>query len=153
MSELQERESFAEEILDELVPEGVDWQKLVVRYPIRRCWSPPPAVSSSAAGMGRRSSCAVEFRGGGGLARRRSAPLQGRRIRESDEPAFPPPHLRRPLRTPAPAAVSEGVLAFVERNRPDLVVVSGDLTQRAKPEQFRQARAFVDGIEALGCRR
>jgi hypothetical protein len=34
MSELQERESFAEEILDELVPEGVDWQKLVVRYPI-----------------------------------------------------------------------------------------------------------------------
>ncbi len=46
--------------------------------------------------------------------------------------------------------MSEGVLAFVERNRPDLVVVSGDLTQRAKPEQFRQARAFVDGIEALG---
>jgi 3',5'-cyclic AMP phosphodiesterase CpdA len=46
--------------------------------------------------------------------------------------------------------VSEGVLAFVELNRPDLVVVSGDLTQRAKPEQFRQARAFVDGIEKLG---
>ena len=46
--------------------------------------------------------------------------------------------------------MSEGVLAFVERNRPDLVVVSGDLTQRAKPEQFRQARAFVDGIEKLG---
>jgi 3',5'-cyclic AMP phosphodiesterase CpdA len=31
-------------------------------------------------------------------------------------------------------------------------VVSGDLTQRAKPEQFRQARAFVDRIEALGVR-
>jgi 3',5'-cyclic AMP phosphodiesterase CpdA len=46
--------------------------------------------------------------------------------------------------------VSEGVLAFVELNRPDLVVVSGDLTQRAKPEQFQQARAFVDGIEKLG---
>ena len=41
-------------------------------------------------------------------------------------------------------------MAFVERQRPDLVVVSGDLTQRAKPEQFRQARAFVDRIEALG---
>ncbi len=48
--------------------------------------------------------------------------------------------------------MSEGVLAFVERNRPDLVVVSGDLTQRAKPEQFRQARDFVDGIEKLGVR-
>jgi 3',5'-cyclic AMP phosphodiesterase CpdA len=46
--------------------------------------------------------------------------------------------------------VSEGVVAFVELKRPDLVVVSGDLTQRAKPEQFRQARAFVDRIEGLG---
>jgi 3',5'-cyclic AMP phosphodiesterase CpdA len=38
------------------------------------------------------------------------------------------------------------VLEFIERNRPDLVVLSGDLTQRAKPEQFRQAREFVDRI-------
>ena len=29
---------------------------------------------------------------------------------------------------------------------PDLVVVSGDLTQRAKPEQFREARAFLDTL-------
>jgi 3',5'-cyclic AMP phosphodiesterase CpdA len=29
---------------------------------------------------------------------------------------------------------------------PDLVVVSGDLTQRAKPDQFRQARAFLDSL-------
>jgi 3',5'-cyclic AMP phosphodiesterase CpdA len=42
------------------------------------------------------------------------------------------------------------VVAFAAEKRPDLVVVSGDLTQRAKPEQFRQARAFVDRIEALG---
>ncbi len=41
-------------------------------------------------------------------------------------------------------------MAFVGRQRPDLVVVSGDLTQRAKPEQFQQARAFVDRIEGLG---
>jgi 3',5'-cyclic AMP phosphodiesterase CpdA len=40
--------------------------------------------------------------------------------------------------------VSEGVLDFVERQRPSLVVLSGDLTQRARPEQFREARAFVD---------
>jgi 3',5'-cyclic AMP phosphodiesterase CpdA len=30
--------------------------------------------------------------------------------------------------------------------RPSLVVVSGDLTQRAKPAQFRQARAFLDTL-------
>ena len=29
---------------------------------------------------------------------------------------------------------------------PNLVVVSGDLTQRAKPEQFREARAFLDTL-------
>lgn len=44
--------------------------------------------------------------------------------------------------------VSEGVHELARRRRPDLVVISGDLTQRAKPEQFRQARAFVDRFEA-----
>ncbi len=38
------------------------------------------------------------------------------------------------------------MLEFIDRHHPDFVVVSGDLTQRAKPEQFRQARAFVDRI-------
>lgn len=32
--ELQERESIVEELIDEIVPEGLDWQRLVVRYPI-----------------------------------------------------------------------------------------------------------------------
>jgi len=32
--ELQERESIVEELLDELVPEGLEWQRLVVRYPL-----------------------------------------------------------------------------------------------------------------------
>lgn len=50
---------------------------------------------------------------------------------------FGPPHLPR---------VSQGVLEHIERNRPSLVVLSGDLTQRARPEQFREARAFVDAI-------
>lgn len=50
---------------------------------------------------------------------------------------FGPPHLPH---------VSQGVLDFIERHRPDLVVISGDLTQRARPEQFREARAFVDRI-------
>jgi 3',5'-cyclic AMP phosphodiesterase CpdA len=50
---------------------------------------------------------------------------------------FGPPHLPR---------LSEGVLEWIEREPPDLVVLSGDLTQRAKPRQFRQARRFVDRI-------
>lgn len=50
---------------------------------------------------------------------------------------FGPPHLPR---------VSQGVLEFIERHSPSLVVLSGDLTQRARPEQFREARAFVDRI-------
>ena len=35
---------------------------------------------------------------------------------------------------------------FVAELRPDLVVVSGDLTQRAKPLQFQEARALVERI-------
>ncbi len=42
--------------------------------------------------------------------------------------------------------MSQGVLDFIESHRPDMVVLSGDLTQRARPEQFREARAFVDRI-------
>ncbi len=50
---------------------------------------------------------------------------------------FGPPHLPR---------VSAGVLELVERRRPSIVVLSGDLTQRAKPEQFAAARRFVDSM-------
>jgi 3',5'-cyclic AMP phosphodiesterase CpdA len=50
---------------------------------------------------------------------------------------FGPPHLPR---------VARGVLQMIDERRPDAVVVSGDLTQRARPEQFREARAFVDAI-------
>jgi ElaB/YqjD/DUF883 family membrane-anchored ribosome-binding protein len=34
MTELQERESVVDELIDELVPEGLDWERLVVSYPI-----------------------------------------------------------------------------------------------------------------------
>ncbi|MEM7048965.1 MAG: metallophosphoesterase family protein [Acidobacteriota bacterium] len=44
--------------------------------------------------------------------------------------------------------VAEGVLRLVAERRPEAVILSGDLTQRAKEEQFRQARAFVDRLEA-----
>jgi 3',5'-cyclic AMP phosphodiesterase CpdA len=46
-------------------------------------------------------------------------------------------------------AIVEPLVASVRSIRPDLVALSGDLTQRARPAQFREARRIVD---ALGCR-
>ncbi len=43
---------------------------------------------------------------------------------------------------------AEAILAEVDRSRPDVVAVSGDLTQRARTFQFRQAREFLDRISA-----
>jgi 3',5'-cyclic AMP phosphodiesterase CpdA len=47
-------------------------------------------------------------------------------------------------------AVDSSILEILRRRllalAPHLVVVSGDLTQRAKPEQFREARAFLDSL-------
>jgi 3',5'-cyclic AMP phosphodiesterase CpdA len=43
---------------------------------------------------------------------------------------------------------AEAVRELARRERPDLVVLSGDLTQRAKPAQFRAARAFVESLPA-----
>lgn len=40
----------------------------------------------------------------------------------------------------------ERLRARLLRLRPDLIVVSGDLTQRAKPAEFQAARAFLDSI-------
>ena len=42
----------------------------------------------------------------------------------------------------------ESLLVDVAAQRPDLVVVSGDWTQRARRSQFRQARAFLDRLPA-----
>jgi len=40
----------------------------------------------------------------------------------------------------------EPLVESVEAVRPDLVAVSGDLTQRARTEEFEQARAFLDAL-------
>ena len=45
-------------------------------------------------------------------------------------------------------AVVEGLLADLARVKPDLVVVSGDLTQRARRAQFRAAAAFFARLPA-----
>lgn len=44
--------------------------------------------------------------------------------------------------------VAEALLRLAHDQRPDLVVLSGDITQRARSRQFRAARAFVDRIAA-----
>ena len=44
--------------------------------------------------------------------------------------------------------VVEALIALAAQQRPDLVVLSGDITQRARPEQFRAAKAFVDRLGA-----
>ncbi|MBV8652080.1 MAG: metallophosphoesterase [Alphaproteobacteria bacterium] len=45
-------------------------------------------------------------------------------------------------------AVTEGLLADLAALRPDLVAVSGDLTQRARRHEFMAARDFLDRLPA-----
>lgn len=40
--------------------------------------------------------------------------------------------------------------AWLEQQQPDLIIVSGDLTQRAKVDQFRQASAYLARLRAAG---
>jgi hypothetical protein len=49
-TEIQERDSMIDELIDEIVPEGFDWERLVVTYPI------PALLLAAAAGflVGRR---------------------------------------------------------------------------------------------------
>jgi 3',5'-cyclic AMP phosphodiesterase CpdA len=44
--------------------------------------------------------------------------------------------------------VAEAILAEIKRIAPTVVVLSGDLTQRARTAQFREARAFLNRIDA-----
>ena len=44
--------------------------------------------------------------------------------------------------------VVEALVALARQQRPDLLVLSGDITQRARPSQFRAARAFMDRLGA-----
>lgn len=44
--------------------------------------------------------------------------------------------------------VVEALVAFALAQRPDLVVLSGDITQRARRAEFRAARAFVESLAA-----
>ena len=45
-------------------------------------------------------------------------------------------------------AVVEALGTLAHEQLPDVVVLSGDITQRARPAQFRAARSFVDRLGA-----
>ena len=45
-------------------------------------------------------------------------------------------------------AVVEALAALARQQQPDVLVLSGDITQRARPAQFRAARAFADRLAA-----
>jgi 3',5'-cyclic AMP phosphodiesterase CpdA len=53
---------------------------------------------------------------------------------------FGPPYLPR---------IGDALLEFVPQLAADVIVVSGDLTQRAKPEQFKEAQAFLSRLPAV----
>lgn len=40
---------------------------------------------------------------------------------------------------------------WLREKQPDLIVISGDFTQRAKTEQFRQASEYLDRLRGTGC--
>jgi 3',5'-cyclic AMP phosphodiesterase CpdA len=46
--------------------------------------------------------------------------------------------------------VVAGAEAWLAAERPDLIVISGDFTQRARVDQYREAGAFLDRLEAAG---
>jgi 3',5'-cyclic AMP phosphodiesterase CpdA len=46
----------------------------------------------------------------------------------------------------ADPAIVQPLLGFILATKPDLVAISGDLTQRARTEEFLQARNFLDAI-------
>jgi predicted MPP superfamily phosphohydrolase len=48
--------------------------------------------------------------------------------------------------------VGQAVIQFIDKERPHFVVVSGDLTQRAKKRQFEAAKIFLDRLPAK-CRK
>src|SRR4051812_11199762 len=44
--------------------------------------------------------------------------------------------------------VVEGIGRLMEEVRPDLIVISGDLTQRARTHEFELAREFIRSLQA-----
>ncbi|HEX6374724.1 MAG TPA: metallophosphoesterase [Allosphingosinicella sp.] len=46
--------------------------------------------------------------------------------------------------------VADGAYAWLQEQQPDLIILSGDFTQRARIEQFRTASAWINRLRAAG---
>lgn len=46
--------------------------------------------------------------------------------------------------------VADATIAWMEERRPDLIILSGDFTQRARVIQFQQASAYINRLRAAG---
>ncbi len=108
---------------------------------------PRPATGSAAAGAGRRSPRPCSARWLSALpagsafptwTSRRSSLLS---LLHVSDVHFGPKHLAEP---------AAAVLELARRRRPAALVVSGDLTQRAKPRQFRAARRWIEQFAGAG---
>src|SRR4028119_2296902 len=55
----------------------------------------------------------------------------------------------RPSAAPAPT-VAPAPGAWLQDRQPDLIIISGDFTQRARVEQFKQASAYLNRLRAAG---
>jgi 3',5'-cyclic AMP phosphodiesterase CpdA len=46
--------------------------------------------------------------------------------------------------------IVDATVSWLQERRPDLVIISGDFTQRARVEQFREAAAYLDRLRSVG---
>lgn len=51
---------------------------------------------------------------------------------------------------PAVPEQIEAIEEFIQRRRPDVIAISGDLTQRARSGEFQRARAFIRDAQRVG---
>lgn len=56
-------------------------------------------------------------------------------------------HLSDPHFGTEQAEVEEALISLVRQHQPDVAILSGDITQRARKYQFRRARAFLDALD------
>lgn len=62
---------------------------------------------------------------------------------------FPPPFAQRPGLPPYPVAMGESMLQDIGRRGADVLIVAGDLTSSAQPDELRRARSLLDGHRRL----
>jgi 3',5'-cyclic-AMP phosphodiesterase len=62
---------------------------------------------------------------------------------------FPPPFSQRPGAPPYPIVMGESMIADIRRRGADVLIVAGDLTSAARPDELAQARDLLDEFGRL----